>query len=83
MLPDGRGAVVTVVLGEIGWQGQLPMWSAQWRMPSRGWAEEVLSAVALVRENYGGAAEDHCSYGDVQQETEGGEKQQQAHCSYG
>ncbi len=37
-------------------------------------AEEVLSAVALVRENYGGAAEDHCSHGDVQQETEGGEK---------
>ena len=37
-----------------------------------GLAKEPLPAVADVRENYGGAAEDHHSHGDVQQETQGG-----------
>jgi hypothetical protein len=75
-----RGAAVTVVLGEIGWAG-----AADWVNP--GVAEhrqlhglaKALSVVADVGENYDRAAEDHRSHGDIQQETEGGEKHQQPH----
>ena len=43
----------------------------------------ALRAVADARNNYGGAAEDHRCHGDFQQETEGGEKHEQADGSHG
>jgi hypothetical protein len=55
-----------------------------WRDTANSWVGSgALRAVADARNNYGGAAENHRCHGDVQQETEGGEKHEQADGSHG
>ena len=55
-----------------------------WRDTATPWVGSgALRAVADARDNYGGNAQDHRCHGDVQQETEGGEKHEQADGNHG
>jgi hypothetical protein len=70
--------VVTALLDEI-WSGRCCCHVNAERAEHRqlhGFAEQGLQALADVRDNDGGAAEDHRCCGGAQQKTESGEKHQ-------